>query len=207
MLIRTKIVTLFKNHKQSSIFIDINTGKRSIKLKQMELSSRGLGFIKKASSAATIAYAQSKGGLELIKGFEGVRLKAYRDTAGIWTIGWGSTRWANGTPVKKGDKLVNIDCADDLFDLTLQSYVDDVRSLVKVPLTQNQFDALVSFQYNTGGLEGSTLLKKLNGRDYQGAADQFMLWDKVTDPITRQKKPFEVLTERRTKEQKLFLTP
>ncbi len=173
----------------------------------MELSSKGLGFIKKTSSAATIAYNQSKGGLELIKGFEGVRLKAYRDTAGTWTIGWGSTRWANGTPVKKGDKLVNIDCANDLFEQTMKGYVNDVRSLVKVPLTQNQFDALVSFQYNTGGLEGSTLLKLLNSGDYQGAAGQFLLWDKVTDPITGQKKPFAVLTERREKERKLFLTP
>jgi len=89
----------------------------------------------------------------------------------------------------------------------MQNYVNDVRSLVKVPLTQNQFDALVSFQYNTGGLAGSTLLRKLNAGDYQGAADQFLLWDKVTDPITRQKKPFAVLTERRVKERKLFLTP
>lgn len=173
----------------------------------MELSSNGLGFIKKAGSAATVAYAQSKGGLDMIKGFEGVRLKAYRDTAGIWTIGWGSTRWANGTPVKKGDQLVNIDCANDLFTITMESYVNDVRSLVHVPLAQNQFDALVSFQYNTGGLAGSTLLRKLNAGDYQGAADQFPLWDKVTDPVTGQKKPFAVLTGRRAKERKLFLTP
>lgn len=173
----------------------------------MELSSKGLGFIKKAGSAATVAYAESKGGVELIKGFEGVRLKAYRDTAGVWTIGWGSTRWANGTPVKKGDKLVNTDCANDLFEQTMKGYVNDVRSLVKVPLTQNQFDALVSFQYNTGGLAGSTLLKLLNSGDYQGAADQLLLWDKVTDPVTLQKKPFPVLTERRKKERKLFLTP
>lgn len=173
----------------------------------MDLSETGLRFIKKASSASTIAYGESKQGLELIKGFEGVRLKAYPDTAGVWTIGWGSTRWANGSPVRKGDKLLNIDCANDLFNFTMKSYVDDVRSLVQVLLTQNQFDALVSFQYNTGGLAGSTLLKKLNARDYQGAAGQFPLWDKVTDPVTGQKKPFAVLTERRAKERKLFLTP
>ncbi len=173
----------------------------------MELSTAGLGLIKKLRSAATNAYAESKGGLELIKGFEGVRLKAYRDTAGVWTIGWGSTRWADGTPVKRGDKLVNTDCADDLFDLTIKQYVNDIRLLVKVPLTQNQFDALVSFQYNTGGLAGSTLLKLLNSGDYQGAADQLLLWDKVTDPVTGQKKPFAVLTERRKKERKLFVTP
>jgi lysozyme len=173
----------------------------------MKLSNGGLTLIKKLSSAATKAYAESKGGLELIKGFEGVRLKAYRDSAGVWTIGWGSTRWANGSLVKRGDKLINIDCANDLFDLTVQGFVDQVRSLTKVPLTQNQFDALVSFQYNTGGLAGSTLLKKLNAGDYQGAADQFPLWDKVTDPITGQKKPFAVLTDRRAKERKLFLTP
>lgn len=173
----------------------------------MELSSTGLEFVKKASSASTKSYVQSVGGLEMIKGFEGVRLKAYKDSAGVWTIGWGSTYYANGMPVKKGDKLVNIDCANDLFRITLENYANEVRSLVHVQLTQNQFDALVSFQYNTGGLAGSTLLRKLNAGDYQGAADQFPLWNKVTDPITGQKKPFSVLTERRAKERKLFLKP
>lgn len=171
----------------------------------MNLSETGLKFIKKASSAASIAYSESAAGLELIKGFEGVRLKAYRDTAGVWTIGWGSTRWANGSPVRKGDKLLNTDCADDLFNITMEYYVEEVRALVLVPLSQNQFDALVSFQYNTGGLAGSTLLKKLNAGDYQGAADQFPLWNKVTDPITGQKKIFDVLTARRAKERALFL--
>lgn len=177
------------------------------KYKQMDLSNRGLSLVKKLSSAATIAYSESKGGLDLIRGFEGVRLKAYKDTAGVWTIGWGSTFYANGKMVKRGDTLINTVCADDLFLLTVNQFVREVNALVQVPLTQNQFDALVSFQYNTGGLAGSTLLKKLNAGDYQGATDQFPLWNKVTDPITGQKKPFVVLTERRAKERALFLKP
>lgn len=151
----------------------------------------------------------SNNGLALTKGFEGLRLIAYKDSAGVWTIGYGSTRYKNGAPVKRGDTLVNEECANDLLLVTMQQYVDAVNNDVKVPLTQNQFDALVDFTYNegTGALAMSTLLKKLNAKDYAGAADQFLNWDEITNPNTHQKEVLNDLYVRRTKERALFLHP
>ena len=78
----------------------------------------------------------------------------------------------------------------------------------KVALTQNQFDALVSFVYNvgTGVVRSSTLFKKLNSADYTGAANQFLLWNKITDPHTGKKVTCKTLSQRRAKERALFLT-
>ena len=148
-------------------------------------------------------------GKNLIKGFEGLWLKAYQDVAGVWTIGWGSTRYANGTRVKEGDVLLNRECADDLFDRTLAPFEDVVNRAVKVPLTQNQFNALVDFAYNVGdgALEISTLLKRLNAGDYEGAAEQFLVWDEVTDPATGKRVVNEDLVKRRQKDRALFLSP
>lgn len=145
-------------------------------------------------------------GDSLIKGFEGLRLDAYKDVKGVWTVGYGSTRYHDGKAVKPGDKLANEAQADALFRNTLGQYEQAVDSYVQVPITQNQFDALVSFTYNlgTGALHGSTLLKKLNNRDYQGAANQFLVWDKVT--INDKKVPNIDLINRRRKERELFLT-
>jgi lysozyme len=150
----------------------------------------------------------SEQGIELIKSFEGLRLSAYRDIAGVWTIGYGSTRYHDGKTVKPGDKLTDEPQAAALFSNTLGQYETAVNNYVRVALTQNQFDALVSFTYNEGAyaLKASTLLKKLNEKDYQGAADQFLLWNKITDPQTGQKVESLTLKERRSAERKLFLS-
>ncbi|HTD97929.1 MAG TPA: lysozyme [Mucilaginibacter sp.] len=147
-------------------------------------------------------------GIKAIKNFEGLRLTAYRDSAGVWTIGYGSTRYHDDKAVKPGDKLANEVQATALFNNTLAQYVDAVNNYVKVPLTQNQFDALVSFTYNAGigALRNSTLLKKLNASDYSGAADQFLFWNKITDPHTGEKVVSNVLKARRTEERGLFLS-
>lgn len=147
-------------------------------------------------------------GQSLIKSFEGLRLTAYRDVAGIWTVGYGSTRYHDGRPVKPGDKLANEQQADALFINTLGQYENAVSQYVKVPLTQNQFDALVSFTYNegTGALKESTLLKMLNEKDYSGAAGQFLVWNKITDQQTGQKEVCETLMSRRRQERELFIT-
>lgn len=78
-----------------------------------------------------------------------------------------------------------------------------------MPLTQNQFDALVSFSYNegAGAFEESTLLHKLNLKDYNDAADQFLVWNKITDPKTGEKIVLDTLVKRRAQERKLFLSP
>ncbi|MDB4926767.1 lysozyme [Mucilaginibacter sp.] len=150
----------------------------------------------------------SKEGEKLIKSFEGLRLNAYRDSAGVWTIGYGSTRYHDGYTVKPGDKLASEAQADALFENTLGQYEAAVNKFVEVLLSQQQFDALVSFTYNegTGALGKSTLLYKLNLSDYEGAASQFLVWNKITNPITGEKVVLDALVKRRKKERELFLT-
>jgi lysozyme len=151
----------------------------------------------------------SEHGIAIIKKFEGLRLKAYRDVAGVWTIGYGSTLYHDGKAVRPGDKLVEETQADALFHNTLKWYIDAVNQQVNVSLNQNQFDALVSFTYNLGigALQKSTLLRKLNASDYLAAADQFLLWNKITDPHSGKKVICNTLTVRRKQERELFLNP
>jgi lysozyme len=123
----------------------------------------------------------SQDGIDLIKHFEQLSLNAYLCPAGVPTIGWGHT----GKDVKLGSR-VTVKEAEELLRLDIADFEEDVNNLVKVPLTQNQFDALVSFAFNCGsdidadniaeGLGDSTLLKKLNGKDYVGAASEFIKW-------------------------------
>jgi lysozyme len=150
----------------------------------------------------------SEKGIRVIKNFEGLRLDAYRDVAGVWTIGYGSTRYHDGKLVRPGDQLASERQASALFSNTLGQYEDAVNQYVKVTLTQSQFDALVSFTYNegTGALKESTLLKKLNEKDYAGAADQFLVWDRITNLHTGEKVICETLTARRKEERGLFLS-
>jgi lysozyme len=149
----------------------------------------------------------SENGLTLIKNFEGLRLDAYRDAAGVWTIGYGSTRYPDGSKIKQGDQLADALHAGVLLSKTLGSFETAVNRQVKAPLTQNQFDALVSFAYNegTGALAGSTLLTRLNNNDYNGAALQFLQWNKITDPKTGKKIICDTLVKRRRQESRLFL--
>lgn len=133
-------------------------------------------------------------------------LRAYKDVAGVWTIGYGSTKYQNGKSVKEGDKLINEAQAGFLLQNTLSQYEDAVNSYVLVRLTQNQYDALVSFTYNLGthALLQSTLLNKLNMEDYESAANYFAPWNKITDPRTGKKIVCDALTKRRIEESILF---
>ncbi|HEY4326154.1 MAG TPA: lysozyme [Mucilaginibacter sp.] len=150
----------------------------------------------------------SSTGLTIIKNFEGLRLEAYRDVAGVWTIGYGSIRYHDGKRIKPGDKLASEAQADALFRNTLGQYESAVNEQVKVSITQNQFDALVSFSYNegTGALKESTLLVKLNEKNYAEAAAHFLAWDKITDPHTGKKVVCDTLVQRRREESRLFLS-
>lgn len=116
--------------------------------------------------------------LELIRRFEGFRSKPYRCPAGVPTIGYGSTRYADGTPVKLTDAPITEAQADDIMRQTLGEYENAVNRYVTVPLSQNEFDALVDFAYNAGAknLLNSTLLRKLNAGDRKGAAREFDRW-------------------------------
>lgn len=140
----------------------------------------------------------SPAGIAAIKRREGVRLVAYPDPAmggDPWTIGVGHTG-----PDVYPDKRINNDESDALLAADLVRFEKGVERLVKVPLTQNQFDALVSFAFNVGlgNLESSTLLKRLNAKDYAGAADQFLRWNRAGG------KEMAGLTTRRQDERKQF---
>jgi lysozyme len=150
----------------------------------------------------------SANGISLIKKFEVLKLDAYRDAAGVWTIGYGSTRYHDGRLIKPGDSLANEAQASALFVNTLGQYEDAVNTYVKVPMSQNQYDALVSFTYNegTGALHGSSILKYLNAGDPKSAAAAFLFWVEITNPVTKEKEVSADLLARRKIESELFLT-
>lgn len=139
-------------------------------------------------------------GVDLIGQFEGLRLNAYDDGVGVWTIGWGTTVYPNGQKVKKGDKIT-LDQAKQYKAHDLVKFEKAVNDAVKVSLNQNQFNALVSLAYNIGvsAFTNSTLLKRLNEGDYKAAADQFLVW------VNAGGKRMQGLVNRRNKEREVFL--
>jgi lysozyme len=112
-------------------------------------------------------------GIALIKAHEGMRLAAYRCPANVLTIGFGST----GPHVKEGMRITRNE-AEQLLMKDVARFEARVNRLVKVPLTQGQFDALVSFDFNTGALHSSTLLKRLNAGNHAAVPAQLMRWTK-----------------------------
>lgn len=141
----------------------------------------------------------SQKGIDLIKGFEGIRLEAYKPvkTEEFWTIGYGHY----GKDVSQGQKITRSE-AENLLKDDVKKFVIGVNKLVDVPVNQNQFDALVSFAYNVGlgAFSKSTLLKKLNEKDYAGASKEFARWNKADGKV------LTGLTRRREKERDLFNT-
>ena len=133
--------------------------------------------------------------LELIKKYEGLRLKAYLCPAGIPTIGYGHTH-----NVKLGDVCTQQQADEWLHDDFMEA-IGDVKAVVKVPLTDNQLDALGSFVFNLGvrKLIQSTLLKKLNSGNYEGAAQEFDKW------VFAAGNKLDGLIARRAAEKEIFL--
>jgi len=122
----------------------------------------------------------SQGGLDsLLKKFEGCKLKAYRCPAGVCTIGYGHTS-AAGAPMVNDGMTITQAQADDILKRDIVKYEIAVMDLVKVPLTQNQFDVLVDFAYNAGvgNLKSSTMLKKVNAGDLDAVPSELMKWTK-----------------------------
>ncbi|SEO34068.1 lysozyme [Acinetobacter sp. yr461] len=140
-------------------------------------------------------------GVNQICNFEGLKLSAYDDGTGVWTIGYGTTRYPNGKRVSEGDRCT-LEQAKTYMQHDLKIFEHAVNSSVKVPLKQNQFDALVSLTYNigVGAFKHSTLLKKLNSGDYKEAANQFDVW------VNAGGKRLQGLVNRRAMEKKLFLS-
>jgi lysozyme len=137
----------------------------------------------------------SQKGLNFIKSWEGCVLGAYRCSAGVLTIGYGHTK------TTKANQVITFNEAERLLKLDVQDSVGAVNRLVKVRLSQNQFDALVSFTFNVGigAFERSTLLKKLNNGDIRGAASEFLRWTRAAG------KEVLGLVNRRESERRLFL--
>ncbi len=142
-------------------------------------------------------------GLNLIKSFEGFVSTPYMPTPeDVPTIGYGTTVYPSGKRVSLKDGPVSESKATEYLANDVRECEQVIGLIVKVALTQNQFDALVSFIYNVGStaFRKSTLVKLLNGGDYRGAADQLLRWDKQGI------KTLAGLTRRREAERKLFLT-
>lgn len=139
----------------------------------------------------------SQKGIDLIKQFEGYVLTAYKCPSGVWTIGYGHT-----DGVKRGQKITRKQ-AETYLKSDLKIYEDAVNKYVTAPLNQNQFDALVSFCYNcgVGAFKSSTLRKKLNAQNYDGAAQEFARWNKSGGKV------LSGLTRRRAAEKALFNAP
>jgi len=127
--------------------------------------------------------------------YEGCRLKAYKDSVGVLTIGYGHTKG-----VQEGDECTQYQ-ADVWLDEDIQRVVDALNKDLKVPVTQSEFNALVDFAFNLGvhALEGSTLWRKLSDGDYEGAAREFPRWNKAGG------KEVAGLIARRKEEQEMFL--
>lgn len=139
-------------------------------------------------------------GLEMIKRLEGLRLTAYKPIpSDPWTIGYGHTSAAGVPEVREGMKIAEAH-AEEILLLDLSVFERAVEQAVTVPLTDNQFAALVSLCYNIGtkAFRGSTLLKKLNKGDYAGAQDQFRVWRKSGGKV------IQGLINRRAQEAALF---
>lgn len=150
----------------------------------MQLSDKGLALIQEFESYLK---AQPDGSC-----------KAYKCPAGVWTIGFGVTEGVTAETHWTREE------ADTAFRRELLKHEKIVERLVTVPITQSQFDALVSFNYNCGSLASSTLLKKLNKRDYIGASDEFRYFTKARNPKTGKKEVLKGLVRRRKAEAAMF---
>ncbi|NUQ74906.1 MAG: type VI secretion system tip protein VgrG, partial [Polyangiaceae bacterium] len=166
-----------------------------------------------ASADGNKSLTTNSEGLKLVRKSEGFYSKPYLDPVKIPTIGYGTIEYPDGRAVTMKDPPITEAQAEEYLRHEVKEKEEAVRKMVKVPLSENQFSALVSFAYNvgTGALQDSTLLKKLNAGDYSGAANEFGRWNKgtVKNPKTGKKEKVELkgLTTRRAAERKLFETP
>jgi lysozyme len=147
----------------------------------------------------------------MIMHHEGVRSKPYQCPALLWTVGVGHVidpthakvpmADRKQLPIPAGwDRVLSNDEIMDILKADLNRFEQGVLRLIKVPLTQGQFDALVSFSFNVGlgNLQNSTLRMKVNRGDFEGASEQFLVWTKAGGKVLKG------LVTRRTDEQALF---
>jgi lysozyme len=142
----------------------------------------------------------SKNAINLIKKYEGFSSKSYYCPSKVLTIGYGTTVYHDGKKVKLGDTVTEAEAMNEL-KFSVEQFSVGLNSLIKVPLTQNQFDSLVSFTYNIGinAFASSTLLKLLNSGNYVLASKEFHKW------VKSGKQTLQGLINRREEESALFL--
>jgi lysozyme len=154
----------------------------------------------------------NESGYQLIQVFEGLKLNPYLCSAGVPTIGYGNTVYPNGRKVTLKDASITKEFAQQMFRSTADLFAKDVTGLIKSKVTQNQFNALVSFAYNLGtdidaddipeGLGDSTLLKKVNANpNDKSIVSEFLKWNKAKGVVV------SGLTKRRIKETQIYFTP
>lgn len=141
--------------------------------------------------------------VELIKKWEGFQERPYLCPAGVWTVGWGSTRGLDGEPVTRGTAPVTVEQAERLLRRDLVTFEAAVSRMVRVPLTDGQYGALVSFTYNLGAgrLQSSMLLRRVNEGLFDLAAREFGKW------VMAGGRRLPGLVARRADERAMFLTP
>jgi lysozyme len=142
----------------------------------------------------------NKAGKDLVKHFEGCKLKAYKCPANVWTIGYGNTFYEDGSKVKEGD-VITQERANELFDIIINDFARMTDALVKSDVSENNFSAIVSFAFNvgTGNLKKSTLLKKVNVNPKDPTIKaEFMKWTKANNVVLKG------LVRRREAEAKLY---
>ena len=142
----------------------------------------------------------NKAGRDLIKKFEGCKLKAYKCPAGLWTISWGLTFYPDGTKVKEGD-VITQQQAEDYFNAIVDDFAKKADALIKSNVTDNNFSALVSFAYNVGmgNFQRSTLLRKVNANPKDKTIlAEFKKWTRANGEVLKG------LVRRRDAEAKLY---
>jgi lysozyme len=144
----------------------------------------------------------STNGFILLSKFEGIVLEPYKDSVGVPTIGIGSTYYENGKKVKLSDPKITKERAFELAKNVVKSFETCVNNVINLPMSQNQFDAMVLLCYNIGihGFTHSSIVRHFNNANYLGAANSFLLWNKAGGV------ELKGLTLRRKKERALFLT-
>ncbi len=142
----------------------------------------------------------SPNGRRFIEGWEGLFLHAYDDGTGVWTIGYGHTSTAGPPHVHPG-QIITAQQADDILSADLHSVENEVNRVITAPINQNQYDSLISFDFNTGGLYRSSLLRDINAGRLSRVPSDFMMWTHAGGRVLRG------LVNRRTAESRLFFTP
>lgn len=178
------------------------TRRERVLLAVLGLAGALLLFSRTRAGQSIIASIMDKAA-SLVKRWEGLRLTAYKDVAGLWTIGYGHL-------VKPGERFhpygtvttITEEEASALLEADMNAARNAVASSVRVPITDNERAALVSLAYNIGGgaFAGSTLVRKLNAGDKAGAADQFLVWANAGGQRV------QGLANRRASEREVFLT-